>query len=158
MKAFLEIFLLVIVAIVLGVLFIYFTDTLWAPSTIQSPENKVCFSSRCFFVQLAKTNAEREKGLMNVTKLDKDSGMLFIFDKAGVYPFWMKNTLIPLDMIWINEKNEVVFIGQNVQPCKNFICPVVNPKVSAKYVLEINAGISNEMGLKFGDKIELKIK
>ena len=92
------------------------------------------------------------------TELDKDKGMLFIFDKEGIYPFWMKNTLIPLDMIWIDSSNKVVFISQNVQPCKSLICPVIIPSASAKYVLEINAGICEELGLKIGDEVEIKIK
>jgi hypothetical protein len=114
--------------------------------------------SHCFSVELAKTDAEREKGLMNRTELDKNKGMLFIFDKEGIYPFWMKNTLIPLDMIWIDGSGKVVFIAQNVQPCKTLICPVTVPSASAKYVLEINAGISKEFGIKTGDEVKLNIE
>jgi uncharacterized membrane protein (UPF0127 family) len=53
-------------------------------------------------VEIADTPTERQTGLMNRKSMDKNSGMLFIFEQDGVYPFWMKNTLIPLDMIWIN--------------------------------------------------------
>ena len=91
-------------------------------------------------------------------ELDKNKGMLFIFDKEGIYPFWMKNTLIPLDIIWIDSNDKVVFISQNVQPCKNLICPSIFPTVKAKYVLEVNAGVCQEIGLKVGDELTIDIK
>lgn len=158
MKIYLEIILLIIAVIAFGYLFFYSANILLSPNTTQSTENQVCFGINCFSVKLAKTNAEREKGLMNVMQLDANSGMLFIFDQEGFYPFWMKNTLIPLDMIWIDGNNKVVFIGQNVQPCKTFICPITNPNTKAKYVLEINGGVAEKDGIKIGDSIELKIK
>jgi len=116
----------------------------------------------CFKVEVAKTEAQRNKGLMGRKELDKDNGMIFVFDKEGIYPFWMKNTLIPLDMIWIKENpstgsGQVVFISQNVQPCKSLICPSVFPNVKAKYVLEINAGIIEKINLKVGDELKINI-
>ena len=59
-----------------------------------------------------------KNGLMFRENMDSDRGMLFIFEKEGEYPFWMKNTLIPLDIIWINKDKEVVFISENAQPCE----------------------------------------
>ena len=118
---------------------------------------QVCFDKNCFVVKLAKTETERERGLMNVTQLDKNKGMLFIFEKEGDYPFWMKNTLIFLDIIWIDKNGKVVFVKENAEPClpadgageqKN--CPAINPGVQAKYVLEINAGLAQKFGIKVG--------
>lgn len=88
--------------------------------------------------------------------LPQDEGMLFIFNEEGSYPFWMKNTLIPLDIIWIDENKEVVFISENSQPCKDDFCSNINPGRSAKYVLEVNGGIAKKIGLKTGDSINLK--
>jgi hypothetical protein len=126
---------------------------------MQGAEGKVCFSTtaeeNCFFVKLAKTNAERRNGLMNVKQLDENRGMLFIFEAEGIYSFWMKNTLIPLDIIWIDSENKIVFIKENVQPCKGLICPYVNPKVKAKYVLEINGGQAKASELKIGDNVSV---
>lgn len=113
----------------------------------------ICINGKCFFVEVADSYALREKGLMNRKELDKDSGMFFVFNKYGKYPFWMKNTLIPLDIIWIKD-NKIVFIAENVQPCKTIICPEVNPNTDANYVLEINAGLSKEFGFKIGDEIK----
>jgi len=118
--------------------------------------NAVCFDRHCFLAELVEDKEERERGLMFKKNLDLDKGMLFIFEEEGEYPFWMKNTLIPLDIIWINENKEVVFISENTQPCEeeNY-CFSVNPNKKAKYVLEINAGLAEEIGLEIGDKMNL---
>ena len=158
MKVFLEVLFTTVIILFLLYLFFHSATVLLAPSTPQSVENKVCFARHCFSVELAKTEAERDKGLMSRSQLDKGNGMFFIFDKEGVYPFWMKNTLIPLDIIWINSDNKVVFIGHDIQPCKTFICPTTNPLVKAKYVLEINGGIAKEIGLAIGDRADVSIK
>jgi len=65
--------------------------------------------------------------------------------------------LIPLDIIWINSSNEVVFLNENTQPCKENTCPVISTDKKAKYVLEINAGISKEIGLMVGDRLEINL-
>lgn len=125
-----------------------------------STKSEVCFSNNCFKVELAKTNTERETGLMNRKELANDSGMLFIFEKEEIYPFWMKNTLIPLDIIWIKEgpsagSGQVVFIKENAQPCGLGDCPFINPGISAKYVLEINSGEVKNFNIKIGDLIQI---
>lgn len=117
-------------------------------------QNLVCFKNNCFAVEIAETNLERSHGLMFREKLDLDKGMLFVFEEEGEHSFWMKNTLIPLDIIWINKAKEVVFISGNSQPCQEeYACPSINPGKNAKYVLEINAGVAEKIGLKVGDKI-----
>ena len=94
---------------------------------------------------------------MNREQLDKNKGMLFIFDESSKYSFWMKNTLIPLDIIWINENLEIVWIAENVNPCEEDPCPSYIPQEKAKYVLEINGGLSEKHGFKINDKVKLKI-
>ena len=121
------------------------------------PENKVCMKDRCFYVELAVKEDEITRGLMSRENLDPDKGMLFIFKEENTYQFWMKNTLIPLDIIWINEYNEVVFISKNSQPCKPGICPLITPGKKALYVLELNGGVSDNIGLVVGDKIMFDI-
>jgi len=116
--------------------------------------NKVCFENECFYVEIADTEEERSQGLMFRENLEKNRGMLFIFEKEDEYPFWMKNTLIPLDIVWINKEKEVVFIGRNIQPCEKGECPTVMPGEKAKYVLEINAGTTEGIGLEIGDILD----
>ncbi len=116
-------------------------------------QSQVCFKDNCFTVELAVTAQERTRGLTFREKLDSDKGMLFIFGNEGEYSFWMENTLIYLDIIWINKDKEVVFISKNAQPCKSDPCLTINPDKKAQYILELNGGITDKIGLGVGDKI-----
>lgn len=117
------------------------------------PQNKICIKDRCFYVELAVTRAEQDRGLMFRRHLDEDKGMLFIFNNETNHQFWMKNVILPLDIIWLNKEHEVVFISKNAQPCRNDICQDINPNKNSSYVFEFNAGIADEIGLDIGDKI-----
>lgn len=118
---------------------------------------QVCFKNNCFEVEIANTPEKREKGLMFREALKENEGMFFIFEKEGNYPFWMKNTLIPLDIIWLSENGEIVFIKENAQPCTESYCPSIVPNKEAKYVLEIKAGISKNINLNVGEKAKIKV-
>ncbi len=130
-------------------------------SGCSSTIKEVCFSDKCFSVEIADSESEKELGLMNRESLAENKGMLFIFDEDGIYNFWMKDTLIPLDIIWINSDKEVVYIKENALPCKNLFdekdslkneqCETFIPDRKAKYVLEINAGKTKELGIKIGE-------
>ncbi len=131
--------------------------SLLLPTNKNQKYAEVCFNNKetCFKAEIADTKAERQKGLMYRKNLKQDNGMLFIFDQEGIYPFWMKNTLISLDIIWINEKKEVVFIKKNAEPCKSNICKTINPEKKAIYVLEINANLTDISGIKEGANITI---
>jgi len=120
-------------------------------------EGKVCFKNNCFKVELAVTPEEQKQGLMFRKNLDQDEGMLFVFKEEEEYLFWMKDTLIPLDIIWINQNKEVVFISENTQPCSENDCNSINPDKKAQYVLELKGGRVRDIGLKIGDKMDIKI-
>jgi uncharacterized membrane protein (UPF0127 family) len=117
---------------------------------------QVCFGNACYGVELVRTQAELEKGLMYRTSLAPGAGMLFIFDKDGDYPFWMKNTLIPLDIVWINSDYKAAYIKRGAQPCARDVCPSIDPQVSARWVLEVNAGQMDGIGAKIGDIVVIK--
>ncbi len=117
-------------------------------------EARVCFQDHCFEVELALSAEEKRKGLMFRDQLDLDKGMLFVYKDEKERSFRMKDVLIPLDIIWINGEDEVVFISKNTQPCKESFCQSINPGKNAKYVLEINAGLSKEIGLTVGDRMD----
>lgn len=91
--------------------------------------------------EVARTKDERTEGLMNRDSLPYNGGMLFIFDSEDRYSFWMKNTKIPLDIIWISADDKVVHIERNAQPCTTPICERFTPTRPAKYVLETNPGV-----------------
>ncbi|MDD5738469.1 MAG: DUF192 domain-containing protein [Candidatus Pacebacteria bacterium] len=115
---------------------------------------KICFGQNCFIAEIAKTQAQREKGLMFRENLASDGAMLFVFEKPGIYNFWMKNCLVPLDIIWLDENYKVVAIKDNCQPCQEGEqCLSIGPSFTnasageVKYVLEINAGLASKIGL-----------
>lgn len=119
----------------------------------------VCVKSHCIDVELAITEKQQEEGLMNRTDLPKDSGMLFIFNEEDYHAFWMKNTLIPLDMVWIDAEGRVVYYYKDARPCpKNGTCPAIVPDRKAIYVLEADAGYIDSINLSIGDVMRIRIQ
>lgn len=106
---------------------------------------------------IANDEKSRQIGLSNRKSLDKNTGMLFIFPKKGIYSFWMKNTQIPLDMIWIND-NKIVYIVKKAPPMagKDSNLPIYTPTTEANYVLEVNGGEADKYKFKNGDTVTLK--
>lgn len=121
-------------------------------------ENKVCFAQECFEVELASSQEEISRGLMFRESLDENSGMLFIFPEEGIYNFWMKNTLISLDMIWINSDKEIVFIKHDALPCPENPCETFGPGEESLYVLELVSGTADKIGLEIGDNVDISLK
>ena len=103
-------------------------------------------------VEIADDNQERAKGLMFREHLDTNNGMLFIFDNEDYKTFWMKNTLIPLDMIFIDKEYKIVEIKRAV-PCEKDPCKLYPSSKPAKYVLEVNGNFTIGNNVKIGDKI-----
>ncbi len=99
-------------------------------------------SGAVYRVDLARTPEEQARGLMYRESLPEKTGMLFLFSDKGVHQFWMKNTMIPLDMIWMDEAGKVVFISANTPPCKADPCPSYGPKTPISSVLEIAGGMA----------------
>ena len=135
----------IIVLIIVVALFIVFNGG----------ENRICSEDRCFQVELAQSPEERAQGLMFKKEVGEDKGMLFIYEEEGIYKFWMKNTLIPLDIIWLNSEGEVIFISNNTQPCEEDLCPTYGTNLNSKYVLEINAGKAAESNIVVGSKLDI---
>jgi uncharacterized membrane protein (UPF0127 family) len=107
-------------------------------------------------VEIAANDELRAQGLMYRDQLRPATGMLFLFPEAGEYPFWMKNTLIPLDMIWIDRDRKIVHVAHDVPPCKIENCPNYPPNAIALYVLEVAAGVAKQHGLKNGDLLRFE--
>ena len=104
-------------------------------------------------VSLARTEAERERGLMYVNYLPVDDGMLFIFDDEQLLTFWMKNTLIPLDMIFIHTDLTVAGVVANAKPLSLDTRGVNEP---SRYVLEVNGGWAAAHGVTSGTKVRFE--
>ncbi len=116
-------------------------------------ENKLSKNKEFFLVELAKNEYEREKGLQCKKYLKKNEGMLFIWSDENYRNFWMKNTAIPLDLIFINSKFKIVDIYFNATP---FSKKSIRSQKRAKFVLELNSGIFKKKGFSIGDRIMLK--
>ena len=127
---------LIIIAVLLAILFIPNKNKV----NNGLEKRKLKIGEQELTVEIADTPKKRQIGLMNRKYMGENVGMLFIFDAEGIYPFWMKDTHIPLDIMWLNKDMKIVYIKENVPPCKSVNCDVVVPTKSAKYVLEANAG------------------
>jgi hypothetical protein len=103
--------------------------------------------------ELAATASERARGLMFRPVLPPDKGMLFLFEAPGRFSFWMLNTLVPLDILWLDSDREILFISADTPPCQTQVCPTYGPSAAAQYVLEIAAGEAARRGLDLGDRV-----
>jgi uncharacterized membrane protein (UPF0127 family) len=107
-------------------------------------------------VEVAADNPTREQGLMYRDRLADDRGMIFLFPATAEYSFWMKNTLIPLDMVWIDENHRIVHIAPDVPPCRADPCPSYPPNAMSKYVLELAAGVGAKHRLATGQSVRFE--
>jgi len=107
-----------------------------------------------FIAEIADSDDERMRGLMYRESLDPDRGMLFVFERAARQGFWMRNTLIPLDMLFVDENKVITDINHSAKPgdLSSFVSsgPVL-------YVLEINGGFCKKNNIKVGDRLEFKL-
>jgi len=107
-------------------------------------------------VEIADDSEKRMQGLMFREKLDESKGMFFIFDNEDYLTFWMENTLIPLDIIFIDKDFKIVDIKYAV-PCKSDQCRLYKPSRLAKYVLEVNGNFSINNKISVGNKVIPKL-
>ncbi len=109
-------------------------------------------SGAVFDVEVADTPAERSEGLMFREHLGESEGMWFVFENAYSYQFWMKDTLIPMDIIFVGEDMRVVDIIK-ADPCTAEPCKRYAPAAPARYVLEVNQNSSDRKGIRKGDAV-----
>ncbi|MBO3462805.1 DUF192 domain-containing protein [Aetokthonos hydrillicola Thurmond2011] len=106
-------------------------------------------------LEVARTEQEQEMGLMYRPALPNNRGMLFQFRSAQPISFWMKNTYVPLDIVFMR-KGVVQYIASAVPPCTNDPCPTYGPKLPVDQVIELRSGLASELGLKIGDPIKIE--
>ena len=105
-------------------------------------------------LEVAKTPEQQEIGLMYRTQLSANRGMVFDFSPPRVARFWMKNTLIPLDIIFLSQ-GQIKWMAVNTPPCKSDPCPVYGPFVEVDQVVEPAAGRAKSLNLNLGDRLEI---
>src|SRR3989344_8440239 len=123
---------LLAIAFVVGATFFYKTES--------QSEQAAKFGGVSLRIEYATTPEARERGLGGRTEIQKDYAMLFVFNKDDKYGFWMKNTLMPLDIFWLDSKGQVVYIEQNV--ATSTYPNVFYPTEPARYVLETVSGFA----------------
>ena len=110
---------------------------------------------RTIGLEVARTPQQQEIGLMNRTTLAEDHGMLFPFEPPQPVRFWMKHTLIPLDMIFLRD-GVVQAIAASVPPCTTESCTTYGPATAINQVIELRGGRAAELGLKVGDQVKIQ--
>jgi uncharacterized protein len=114
-------------------------------------------NQQTILLEVARTSEEQSMGLMYRTNLAIDRGMLFVFSPPRPVGFWMKHTLIPLDMVFVSN-GVVKHIAQQVPPCKADPCPSYGPEaqIAIDRVIELRSGRAAELRLKVGDRLEIR--
>lgn len=150
---------LIPVVVFIAIYFLYIKKSSNEPEWVK--EGEVTFVSKDTRQKLAKIDVEvainpteRSQGLMFRSKMKEDKGMIFIFERDDMQSFWMKNTIIPLDIMFINSKGVINTIHKNTVPYSERPLP---SKDKSQFVVEVNGGYSDRHGIKEGDLIEYKL-
>ena len=107
-----------------------------------------------YAIEIADDDAERARGLMYRDAMDPDRGMLFIHEVEEPQAYWMKNTKIPLDILYFDDGRKLVSQQRDIPPCSlGDNCPSYPSNVPARYVLELNAGQADKLNLQDGSKL-----
>jgi len=135
----------------------------WLPTlSAQQPERLVRImtpNGKTVLAEVANTTEERAKGLMFRHSLPNGRGMLFTFSEPQLWTFWMKNTRIPLDIVWMDRHKRIVHVERNVPGClrQDDGCPQYQPSEDALYVLEVGGGQSEVLQLERGKKLQFDV-
>lgn len=106
-------------------------------------------------VEIANTQALRERGLMHRTQLENNQGMLFMHRDQAIRRIWMKNTLIALDVLFLSSDGKIVSMLRNLQPCKQDPCQIYSSAIKAQYMLEVNAGFIDKHQIILDQKVAI---
>ena len=138
--------------------FLLYLLMLAACSACASGEPSVVLGGKTFSVEIADSSEEHQLGLMFRDSMPADHGMIFIFPDEAPRSFWMKNTRIPLDIMYFDRDLRMVSISADTPPCRVARCPSYPSVAPAKYVLELNGGSAAALGVGVGDKLTLDLR
>jgi uncharacterized membrane protein (UPF0127 family) len=141
----------IITVIILG---IFFSLICWLAFKIYEPPinkiDQISIGGHIWRVEIADNDQEREQGLSGRANLDKNNGLLFVFDQEEYHSFWMKDMLMPIDMIFLDKDWRIVLIESNLSPAS--FPKMFGNAVKSQYVLEVNANEAISYNLKVGDR------
>ncbi len=112
-------------------------------------------SGEALVLEVARSPARRARGLMFRREIPRGTGMLFVLDRADRQPFWMYQCLVSLDIIWLDDRGEIVDISPHTPPCSEQPCPTYAPRAPASLVIELAAGEAARLGLAPGGRVLL---
>ncbi len=144
--------------------FSLFLSSTWGKDYSHQPANRalaeiITPQQSVITAEIADTPAKRSQGLMFRKNMPTDHGMLFIFRELDHWTFWMKNTKMPLDIIWLDKEGKVVHIESNVPICTRTDegCPRYRTLKEALYVLELGAGLAKYYNMTIGSHLTIKL-
>ncbi len=123
-------------------------------SYLNYPKTITNINGRSLNLYIADTEKRQEQGLGGVKSLKDDSGMFFKFANEDFWSIWMKDMFIPIDVLWLNEKHEVVYIVPNMRP--EDYPHIYTPSTLSKYVIEVNKGFVEKNSIKVGQKFYIE--
>lgn len=133
-----------IAAVIIGIVGLMSIPSESKLESVEFPRGTIKIDDVPLEVQIADTEPRRVRGLMFQEQLPYDQGMIFVFDKPGLYSLWMLNMQFPLDMMWFDENGKIVHIEKNVPPCKTPLeittCQSIVPEGQATYIIEVTSG------------------
>jgi len=137
--------------IILGVIGVIVWQAVMFISEQSKPHADVTLKGAAFKARVVSTPEDRDKGLSGTKSLDKNSAMLFVFEKDDTWGIWMKDMVIPIDIIWLDADKEVVFIVKRADP-SSYPYTTYRSTKPARYVLEVPAGTVDSKNIRSGDK------
>ncbi len=142
------------IRLLLGLAVVFAVLLLFLSLLLNRKSTKAEIAGHDFSVSVAKSDKDKQIGLSSKENLPKDQGMLFVFDQPDYYSFWMKNMKFPIDIIYING-DKVTTVIKDAKPVQNGDLPIYQPSEKSDKVLEINAGLSDQYGIKNGTEIKV---
>lgn len=149
----------VIAASIIGVVGVMSIPSDSKLESVEFPRGTIKVGGIPLEVQIADTEPRRVRGLMFQNQLPYDQGMIFVFDKAGVYSLWMLNMQFPLDMIWFDKDGNIIHIEKDIPPCKTALetmaCQSITPNGNALYILEVTSGFVDKFNITENSKMSI---
>lgn len=142
------------IVLLAGIILLFqFRQSIFPGTTDQSSYVKI--NDHIIKVEIAREPDEQKQGLSDRESLCADCGMLFVFPQKQIRSFWMKNMNFPIDIIWIQD-NGIAHISENLAPESKAPEKTYSSILPVNYVLEVNAGITNKLGIKVGDEVIIR--
>lgn len=145
------------VILVIGLVVLIIASALSFIATHFEPKTEIRIGAVVYAARVADTPSERGRGLSGVPSMGANDALLMAYPQESEWGIWMKDMKVPIDIIWINDKKEIVHIVKNASPESYAKQETFQPKKPARYVLEVAAGSTSKNGIKVGDKAEFDL-